>query len=189
MHIDTSLLRGMIDKNDCPMNRKNSVHLLNSFHTNVLRASILSVGEAFGRMAEVRSISDCADAGAELRRLIMVNRLELYGFGTTGEAFRLGQELLKKDWCLTPVDSLIAACALTDPDCGVFVTEDDAMIKSRALLEEAKRRKRKILPSEAILRREKGNWVSRPLDMRLSSISRRYEVAVDESADMTMARP
>lgn len=145
IHLDSSLLRGMMDPEDENGKRNEARHLFNSSPGVRFRISILAIGEVMGKMAETRSASACAEAAAHLSRLFRGNRLDLFGIGKDGEAMLLANELMELDHMLTPADALLAACAMIDEDCSTFATTDRRLAESVSLLSEAERRGLRIL--------------------------------------------
>lgn len=144
-HLDSSLLRGMLDPEDESGKRTEATHLFNSSRGVRFRISILAVGEVMGKMAETRSATACADAAAHLSRLFRGRRLDLFGIGKDCEAMLLANELMEADHMLTPADALLVACALLDDECTTFATTDRRLSESIPLLAQAERSGLKIL--------------------------------------------
>lgn len=130
IHLDSSLLRGLVDPDDSEENHSRARRLFNSSPSAQFRVSILAVGEVVGKMAETRSASIGAEATAELSRLFRRGRLELYGIGKGIEATELATLMMKADPLLTPTDALLAACAFADDECDVFATADGGLVES-----------------------------------------------------------
>ncbi|MEI6795289.1 MAG: hypothetical protein WCK39_00340 [Methanomassiliicoccales archaeon] len=129
-HLDSSLLRGMVDPDDSEENRSRARRLFNSNPSWQFRVSILAVGEVVGKMAETRSASASSEATAELSRLFRRRRLELHGIGKGIEATELATQMMKADPLLTPTDALLVACAFADDECNVFATADEGLVES-----------------------------------------------------------
>ncbi|MEI6797275.1 MAG: hypothetical protein WCK39_10460 [Methanomassiliicoccales archaeon] len=170
IHIDSSLLRGMVDGSDSINNRNISRRLLNRSPEARFKVSLAAVGEVMAKMAESRSVGDCSDAGAELRRLMLRGRLVIGGFGKDGTAFALANDLMKKDDRLTPADSIIVACAFVDPDCSAFVTDDDMLLGSRVLKAEALERGIRIISNLTSDRSARGSALVKPSCMNLRMV-------------------
>jgi predicted nucleic acid-binding protein len=129
-HLDSSILRGMVDPDDSEENRSRARRLFNSNPSAQFKVSILAVGEVVGKMAETRSASVGAEATAELSRLFRRRRLELHGIGKGIEATELATQMIKADPLLKPADALLVACAFADDECGVFATADEGLVES-----------------------------------------------------------
>ena len=133
IHLDSCLLRGLIDPDDIPKNRSRAKRLLNSSHEARYKMSTLAAGEVLGKIAETRSVSSAAEATAELSRLFRRRKLSLYGIGRREETMELAVELMKGDTMITPTDALLVACAFEDSECGAFASSDDVLIESRVI--------------------------------------------------------
>lgn len=132
-HIDSCILRAMVDEEDDARKRRLASHLLHANRGRPFRVSIIAIGEVFGKMAESSKMASCADSAIELRRLFHKDALELFGLGRDREIVDIADAILKRDLRLTPTDVMIVASAMTDPQCGRFVTLDHSLLESKVL--------------------------------------------------------
>ena len=153
-HLDSCLLRGALDPNDKSEHRSESRHLMNSSPDTCFRISILAVGETLGKMAEVRDSATCAEAAAELSRLLRAGKMELHGIGRGGEALRLAVEMMKSDHMLTPTDAVLMACASMDPECTAFATTDKMLAENMVIAETASTHGVKIVDARRPVRKK-----------------------------------
>lgn len=167
IHLDSCLLRGMLDSHDEAGNRTEAMHLLNSSPSVCFRVSILAVGEVMGKMAEARSAPVCAEAAAQLSRLFRRHRIELYGIGRGSEAMILAEDIMKKDHMIAPTDALLVACALVDDECTSFATTDRKLIGSIPLLSVAATRGLRIFDARQHVARRPAAQMGRGANMML----------------------
>lgn len=167
MHLDSSLLRGMLDSLDDSRRRSESKHLFNSLTALQFRVSLLAVGEVLGKMAESRSASVCAEAAAELSRLFRGSRLDLYGIGKGTEAFVLAFDIMNADALITPADAFLVACALVDDDCNRFATTDQSLLESRTLRSQAASHGVKMFDARNLRWKRQAAQIGREVNMRI----------------------
>lgn len=171
IHIDSCLLRGLIDPDDNQDNRSRAKRLLNSSHGGRFKISILAAGEVLGKIAETKSVSSAAEAAAELSRMFRRRKLSLYGIGRREAAMALAVELMRGDPMITPSDALLVACAFEDSECSVFATSDDTLIESRYIGMYAISHGPKILDARANHRKINTSRLGREVNMCLRHAS------------------
>lgn len=180
MHLDSSLLRGFLDSEDKKERRAEAMHLKNTASGVKFRASILAVGEVFGKMVQNRDSVTCAEAAAELNRLVVGGRIDLYGVGKGIEVVELATELMTSDYALTPADAILLACAFTDAGCRVFATADQRVVKNVHIQAQASSRKVRILDVRRPVHKKGSSQVGRPAPMILRSIPTRSDPDVEK---------
>ena len=148
IHLDSCLLRGLLDHEDQQDTRSKARRLVNSMTGSVFRVSILAVGEVLGKMAEERGAAASGDAASELSRLFRGGRLQLYGIGKGSEVSSLVTALMAADGLLSPADAFLVACALADEEATVFATLDQDIIHSRIVKSHAAQRALRILDAD-----------------------------------------
>jgi len=156
-HIDSCILRAMIDMDDDAENRRTIRHLLNARIGGSFRVSICSIGEVMGKMAEASKVATCAESGAELRRLFLKNRMELFGLGQGREVVDIAESIVDQDSRLTPADVMIFSSAVADPQCGIFLTLDHQLMESGVLNRIATKRGLKIIMPDPGQKRSHGS--------------------------------
>lgn len=165
MHINSSLLRGLIDPGDKSDRRVESRHLLNASLGVQFRVSILAIGEFLGKMVEVRSTSAYTEAATELSRLFHGGRLDLFGIGREIEVFALAFETMALDRFLSPADAFLVASAMVDEECSAFATMDRPLLESIALKKLAASHGVKILDARKTKEKERTVLSYRSLNM------------------------
>jgi hypothetical protein len=161
-HLDSCILRAIIDRDDNKERKRIVRHLMNTTLDRPFRVSLVAVGEVTGKMAEDSSVSACAEAGAELRKLFMKRRLELFGMGRGGEVLNMAGLIQDLDPLLTPSDIVIVACALVDPQCGRFLTVDDKLLESRSLKRLGRENQVLLVDLESISHTSRGSLTWNP---------------------------
>ena len=167
IHLDSCLLRGLIDSEDKRERRSEAVHLMNSSPGARFRVSILAVGEVMGLMGERRSASQCAEAAAELHRLQHGGRIELHGIGKETEVLDLASQLMDSDHFLRAADAMLLAAAFEDPICSTFATSDRGILRNAAIWAKADSRKVKILDVTGPINRSGMSNFGKPINMML----------------------
>lgn len=165
MHIDSMLLRGMLDPEDDAANRSEAMHILNSSPHVRFKVSILAIGEVMGKMAEKRGADATAEAAAQLSRLFRGRKFVLYGIGKGSEAMMVADEIMRMDHMITPSDALLAACALVDKECTSFTTTDQRLIDSIPFTARANSRRLRIVDARKHRSRIHTSKVGREVSM------------------------
>ena len=141
IHIDTDILRGMLDTTGKDDLYAIGRHISNSIRkTAPLGVSIPAIGETFHGLSEDRNMesSDCGDAAIALRKLVQTGKLILVGMGGTKEVYSIAQELMRSDDRLDPVDALILSVACKCKSCNTFYTTDGTILQSISIANVAK---------------------------------------------------
>lgn len=179
MHLDSCILRAMMDKDDDAENRRTARHLMNTHHGRPFRVSIAAIGEVFGKMAEDSDIATCAEAGAELRKLFLRGDLELFGMGCGNDIWGIAQKILEQDPRLTNSDIMIASSALADPQCDGFLTKDFSLMESRVLAEMGNERGVAIINPELISKHARSSCSLRSKDKSIRTDPIRNSQSID----------
>ncbi|MEI6796112.1 MAG: hypothetical protein WCK39_04540 [Methanomassiliicoccales archaeon] len=175
IHLDSSLLRGLVDPDDDPANRSEAKRLLNSSPEARFRISILAAGEVIGKIAETKSVSCGAGATAELSRLFRRRRLDMRGIGKGYEAMELAVELMKSDPLITPADALLVAIASKDDECDAFATLDNTILESKVLERQATSYRVRVLDARMPRRRKYASSFGKEVNMFLNHGSMRID--------------
>lgn len=148
-HIDTVILRGMLDTTEKDEYYDIGRHLANSTkRTDPLGVSIPTIGEAFhGLCADLdsRESSVCGDAAIRLKNLVEMGKIVLIGLGGKNRVYTIVRELLDVDDRLGTTDAIILSTACNYDPCSVFYTTDGTMAESISIAEVAKNYGVKIL--------------------------------------------
>lgn len=170
IHIDSCILRGMLDADDDRGNRREAIHLLNSSSDLCFRVSIVAIGEVVGKMAESNNTTMTVEAAARLSKLFRGHRLELYGMGRGSNAMLVADEIMDADHLITPSDAFLVACALGDGECTGFATMDHLLIKSIAVISRASARGLRIIDVRTDRKPKRASYGERPVNMKISKI-------------------
>jgi len=149
-HIDTDVLRGMLDSTGKDDLHAVGKHLSNSTRkTDPLGVSIPAIGEAFHTLSESNqkvNSSTCGDAAIELRRLVQNGKLMLVGVGGSNEVYSIARDLTNSDDHLTSLDALILSVACLCKSCHTFYTSDSTLLNSISISEIAEEHDVRVLP-------------------------------------------
>ncbi|MEI6797362.1 MAG: hypothetical protein WCK39_10910 [Methanomassiliicoccales archaeon] len=118
-------------------------------------------------MAEERDPSICAEAAAELHRLLKSGRVDLYGMGKGNEVIALALELMEHDHRATPTDCMLVACALVDKSCYSFATSDQKILMSPDIWTRARSTKVHILDASGRIHKRGAMPLGKPANMML----------------------
>lgn len=133
-HIDTMILRALIDRDDDP-DLVDGAHKLLQRSNGPLEVCHVSIGEAFATMAEDedRQAEDLCGAAQSFRSMLETGSLKICGFHNHKETHSLALRLHKEDDYLEANDGIILANALLCDECHTFYTRDSQMLVSRAV--------------------------------------------------------
>ena len=133
-HIDTMVLRALIDENDDADLRSGARKLLQK-HGGPLTICHLTIGETFATMAEDedRTVDDCCEAMREFHRMIAKGSVQICGINCKQETHALAGRLHEADRMLESNDGLILSNALLCKECSAFHTMDTKMLYSTAI--------------------------------------------------------
>lgn len=130
-HIDTELLRALVDEEDDPDLCKGMRHLSNDTSVN-LAVSMMAVGEAFTGMGTFGA-ERSGKAASEWSRLRRGRKIRVSGLGNRDEVTNLALRLMAADSHLKPADAFILATAFMDEKCNLLYTTDRVMLESLTL--------------------------------------------------------
>jgi len=131
-HIDSDVLRGMLDTTDTDDLCVVGKHLRNSIKkNNPLGVSIPSIGEAFHTLCEDTDLNQtekCRNAAGMLHKLIQEGKIELVGIGKDKRVYQIAKELMDEDQKLKPADAIILSVACDSNECASFYTTDRVLL-------------------------------------------------------------
>lgn len=171
IHLDSCILRGLMDSEDKRERRSEAIHLLNSSPGERFRISILAVGEVMGLMGERRSATQCAEAAVELHRLLQCGKIDLYGIGKGTEVLDLATQLMSSDHFLRAADAMLLAAAFEDPLCSTFATSDRGILRNPVIWAIAESRKVRILDVTGPIGRTGIAHYGKPVNMMLRDVA------------------
>ena len=133
-HVDTDILRGMLDTTEDDDLWRVGRHVANQIRkSNPIGVSMLAIGEAFHTLSEDSRLDNdetCGAAATKLREMVKSGKLVLVGIGGSEDAFSIALRLMKEDWKVTPVDAMILSIACNCDSCRELYTTDNTLLTS-----------------------------------------------------------
>ncbi len=130
-HIDTVILRALIDPEDSPELKRAARDILYKTNSEPVGVCHAVIGEAFAGIINDRGPECCQDAAFEFHKYHKrLEKIEIRGIVDPAKVHTLALELHESDAYLEPNDVHILAVALADPDCDTFITRDSRVLTS-----------------------------------------------------------
>ena len=137
VHIDTVILRALIDEKDDSRTRLPAIHFFNR-ESRRIGISLFATGEAFQGISNERDTASLSESAANLSLLMRRGRVVTIGSGDNSrEVVPIALELMHRQR-LDCTDALILSTAVTDKHCKEFYTTDSKLVLGNYLKEVAR---------------------------------------------------